>query len=101
VSLPHKDAVKVKLVNKLINQFVSSMEHKPFVNEIDRARTLGFIHALRDVITENGSKPMNRRLEYTPPIWEEPTAESKALSKQEIQKIKDRLKKRETNELDG
>lgn len=99
--MPHKDAVKVKLVNKLINQFVSSMEHKPFVNEIDRARTLGFIHALRDVITENGSKPINRRLEYAPPIWEEPTAEARALSKQEIQKIKDRLKKRDTDELDG
>ena len=101
MSLPHKDGVKVKLINKLINQFVSSMQHKPFVNEIDKARTLGFIHALRDVITENGSKPMHRRLDYTPPIWEEPTAEARALSKQEIQKIKDRLKKRDTDELDG
>jgi len=101
VSLPHKDEGKIRLVNKLVNQFASSMKHKPFINDMDKARTLGFIHALRDVITQHGSKPVPKRLDYAPPIWEEPTAESKALNKQEIQKIKDRLKKRDTNELDG
>ena len=100
--MPHKDEGKIRLVNKLINQFASSMKHKPFANDMDKARTLGFIHALRDVITQHGSKPVPKRLDYAPPpVWQEPSAESKALNMQEIQKIKDRLKKRETNELDG
>ena len=99
--MPHKDEGKIRLVNKLINQFTSSMKHRPFVNEIDKARTLGFIKALRDVITQDGSKPVPKRLDYAPPVWQEPTAESIALNMQEIEKIKNRLKKRETNELDG
>jgi hypothetical protein len=102
VSLPHKDEGKLRLVNKLINQFASSMKHRPFNNDNDKARTLGFIHALRDVITQHGSKPVPKRLDYAPPpVWQEPSAESKALNMQEIQKIKDRLKKRDTDELDG
>ena len=101
MSLPHKDDGKIRLVNKLINQFTSSMKHRPFVNEIDKARTLGFIHALRDVITQHGSKPVPKRLDYAPPVWQEPSAESKALNKREIEKIKNRLKKRESNEWDG
>ena len=101
MSLPHKDEGKIRLVNKLVNQFASSMKHKPFVNDMDKARTLGFIKALRNVITEHGSKPVPKRLDYAPPVWDEPTAESKALNKREIEKIKNRLKKRESNELDG
>tara|TARA_Y100001951_G_scaffold49286_1_gene38875 strand:- start:265 stop:525 length:261 start_codon:yes stop_codon:yes gene_type:complete len=78
------------------------MKHRPFNNDNDKARTLGFIHALRDVITQHGSKPVPKRLDYAPPpVWQEPSAESKALNMQEIQKIKDRLKKRDTDELDG
>ena len=99
--MPHKDEGKLRLVNKLINQFASSMKHRPFNNDNDKARTLGFIHALRDVITQHGSKPVPKRLDYAPPVWDVPTAESKALNMQEIEKIKNRLKKRETNELDG
>ena len=102
MSLPHKDEGKIRLVNKLVNQFASSMKHKPFINDMDKARTLGFIHALRDVITQHGSKTVHKRLDYAPPpVWQEPSAESKALNMQEIQKIKDRRKKRDTNELDG
>ena len=101
MSLPHKDEGKIRLVNKLLNQFTSSMKHKPFTNDMDKARTLGFIKALRNVITEHGSKPVPKRLDYAPPVWDEPTAESKALNKREIEKIKNRLKKRDTNELDG
>ena len=99
--MPHKDEGKLRLVNKLINQFASSMKHRPFNNDNDKARTLGFIHALRDVITQHGSKSIPKRLDYAPPVWDVPTAESKALNMQEIQKIKDRLKKRDTDELDG
>ena len=102
MSLPQKDEGKVRLINKLINQFVSSIKHKPFESDMDRARTLGFIHTLRNAITDNGSQPVKRRVaDYTPPPYVEPTAETRALSKQEIQKIKDRLKKRNANEVDG
>ena len=101
MSLPHKDEGKIRLVNKLINQFASSMKHKPFVNDMDKARTLGFIAALRNVITQHGTKPVPKRLDYAPPVWDVPTAESKALNKREIEKIKNRLKKRESNEMDG
>ena len=99
--MPHKDEGKIRLVNKLINQFASSMKHKPFVNDMDKARTLGFIAALRNVITQHGTKPVPKRLDYAPPVWDVPTAESKALNKREIEKIKNRLKKRDANELDG
>jgi hypothetical protein len=34
----------------LDNQFSSSIKHKPFANDIDKARTLGFISALRNVL---------------------------------------------------
>jgi len=102
VSLPQKDEGKIRLINKLINQFVSSIKHKPFESEMDRARTLGFIHALRNVITDNGRKSLPRRLDYAPPLsYVEPTAETKALNKREIEKIKNRLKKRNANEVDG
>ena len=101
MSLPQKDEGKIRLVNKLINQFASSMKHKPFVNDMDKARTLGFIAALRNVITQHGTKPVPKRLDYAPPVWDVPTAESKALNKREIEKIKNRLKKRDANELDG
>ena len=101
MSLPQKDEGKIRLINKLINQFVSSIKHKPFESEMDRARTLGFIHALRNAITDNGRKSVPRRLDYAPPVWDVPTAESKALNKREIEKIKNRLKKRDADELDG
>lgn len=41
---------KLQAVSKLVNQFASSIRHKPFHNEIDKARTLGFVAALRDVL---------------------------------------------------
>ena len=48
---------KLRQIHKLVNQFTSSIKHKPFTNELDKARTLGFIRALRNVITSHGMKP--------------------------------------------
>ena len=52
------DSSKLKQINKLINQFASTIKHKPFVNDLDKARVLGFISSLRDVITSHGTKPL-------------------------------------------
>lgn len=41
---------KLAEVHKLVNQFSSSIKHKPFKNDLDKARTLGFISALRNVL---------------------------------------------------
>ena len=52
------DGSKLKQINKLINQFASTIKHRPFANELDKARVLGFIRSLRDVITSHGTKPL-------------------------------------------
>jgi hypothetical protein len=36
----------------LVNQFASSIRHKPFCSELDKARVLAFIRALRLIISE-------------------------------------------------
>ncbi len=36
----------------MVNQFASSIKHKPFHNELDKARALAFIRALRLVVSE-------------------------------------------------
>ena len=41
---------KLAEIQRLVNQFSSSIKHKPFSNELDKARTLGFITALRNVL---------------------------------------------------
>ena len=41
---------KLSEIQRLVNQFSSSIKHKPFGNELDKARTLGFITALRNVL---------------------------------------------------
>ena len=44
------ESARLGAVNKLINQFAASIKHKPFVNQLDKARTLAFIRGLRDII---------------------------------------------------
>ena len=100
MSLPAKDEGKVRLINKVVNQFASSMKHKPFINDMDKARTLGFVAALRDVITQHGSKPIARPVQLERLEWVEPTTESKELALESIQEIRDQLKKGKGNELD-
>ena len=100
MSLPAKGEGKLRELNKLINQFVSSMKHKPFVNDIDKARTLGFIGALRDVITSYGSKPIRRTPIYEALPWAPPTDEEREQARIEISRVRENLKKGRTNELD-
>lgn len=73
----------------------------PFTNDIDKARTLGFIAALRDVITQYGSKPIKRPNVYEPLAWTEPTKEERVQTKKEISKVREHLQKGRTDELDG
>ncbi len=100
MSLPAKDEGKVRLINKVVNQFASSMKHKPFINDMDKARTLGFIATLRDVITQHGSKPIKRTPPYEPLSLTPITEEQREQSRIEISKVRDHLKKGRTNELD-
>lgn len=44
---------KLKQVNKLVNQFASSIQHKPLGDRLDNARVLAFIRALREVVADN------------------------------------------------
>jgi len=36
-----------------MNQFASSLQHKPMINRLDNARALAFIRALREVVADN------------------------------------------------
>ena len=83
---------KLRQIHKLVNQFTSSIKHKPFANEMDKARTLGFIRALRNVITSYGMKPPPTR----PPIYEAKDVipasdESRLLS---ISEIRDKIRRK-------
>lgn len=98
--MPAKDEGKIRLINKLVNQFASSMKHKPFINDMDKARTLGFIAALRDVITQHGSKPVKRPETYKSTPHVIPTEEEKRQAKSAISQIRENFKKGTTNELD-
>ena len=101
MSLPLKDEGKLRQINKLINQFVSSMKHKPFQNDMDKARALGFTKALRDVITQHGSKPIKRPEIYESAPYKVPTEEQRIQSRIELSKVRDNLKEGKANELDG
>ena len=91
--MPAKGEGKLRELNKLINQFASSIRHKPFVNDMDKARTLGFIRALRDVITTHGSKPVIQPKIYQAEIGEPASKEKQAEyikeAKQKIRRIPD------------
>ena len=86
---------KLAKISKLINQFSSSIRHKPFRNELDKARTLAFIHALRDVLAGVPKAPTYTEVQKTIPLEDKRTVnieEIKALRKQ----VKDKA-----DELDG
>ena len=82
---------KLRQIHKLVNQFTSSIKHKPFANELDKARTLGFIRALRDVITTHGSKPVIQpkiyQAEIGEPASKEKQQEAIRQAKQKIRRI--------------
>ena len=84
---------KLRQIHKLVNQFTSSIKHKPFANELDKARTLGFIRALRDVITAHGSKPVIQpqvyQAELGEPASKEKQQEAIRQAKQKIRRIPD------------
>jgi hypothetical protein len=100
VSLPAKGEGKLRAINKVVNQFASSMKHRPFINDMDKARTLGFIAALRDVITQHGSKPIKRAPLYEPLPMIPVTEEQREQSRIQISRVREHLKKGKTNELD-
>ena len=91
--MPHKDERKLRLVSKVINQFASSMKHMPFTNDIDKARTLGFIASLRDVIAAHGSKPIKRAPLYEPLPLIPVTEEQREQSRIQISRVREHLKK--------
>ena len=99
--MPAKGEGKLRELNKLINQFASSIRHKPFVSDMDKARTLGFIKALRNVITEHGSKPIKRVPIYEAVPWKPLTDEERQNARDEISRVREHLKKGKANELDG
>ncbi len=100
MSLPAKGEGKLREINKLVNQFASSIRHKPFNNDIDKARTLGFIASLRDVITSHGSKPIKRAPLSEPLSMIPVTQEQREQSRIQISRVREHLKKGTTNELD-
>jgi len=89
--LRHSAERRLKELNKIINQFASSMKHLPFTNDLDKARALGFIKALRDVITFHGSKPVSKPKVYQVPEIREPVS-NKEDSKKAIRKAKQTLR---------
>ena len=98
--MPAKGEGKLRELNKLINQFARSIRHKPFISDIDKARTLGFIASLRDVITSHGSRPIKRAPLYEPLPLIPVTEEQREQSRIQISRVREHLKKGRTNELD-
>ena len=45
---------KLKHVAKLVKQFRSNINYKPFNNSVDQARVIGFINSLSDVLMSTG-----------------------------------------------
>ena len=45
---------KLKHVAKLVKQFRSNINYKPFNNSVDQARVIGFINSLNDVLMSTG-----------------------------------------------
>lgn len=86
---------KLAKISKLVNQFSSSIKHKPFYNDLDKARTLGFIHALRDVLAGVPKTPIPKEVQETIPL-----ADNRATNMKEIKAIRNRMRGN-TNELDG
>ena len=87
----HNVERKLKELNKIINQFTSSIRHRPFTNELDKARTLGFIKALRDVITSHGSRPIVKPKIYQAPENKGPVS-NKEDTEEAIRKAKQTLR---------
>ena len=54
---------KLSEIQRLVNQFSSSIKHKPFGNELDKARTLGFITALRNELFAAPHTPFEEQRE--------------------------------------
>ena len=49
-----KESGRLRKVNDLVNQFVSSIKHKPLDTKMDQARVKAFITALRKLLTGAG-----------------------------------------------
>lgn len=49
---------KIIEINRLVNQFTSSIQHKPLDSDIDRARVLAFLKSVREVMALG---PIKRR----------------------------------------
>lgn len=82
-------------ISKLINQFSSSIKHKPFNNELDKARTLGFIHALRDVLAGVPKRSISQEIQRTMPL-----EDKRQVNIEEIKSLRNQMKGN-SNELDG
>ena len=59
---------KIIEINRLTSQFHSSIQHKPFNNNNDKARVLAFLKAIREVLAIGPSKhrPVNPPQKGTP-----------------------------------
>ena len=66
--MPEPASKKIASISKLVNQFSSSIKHKPFNNDLDKARTLGFIHALRDVLAGVPKKLLFKEIQKAMPL---------------------------------
>ena len=57
---------KLDEIHKAINYFVKSIRERPFVSELDKARVLGFIRSLRDIIGNKTTNPPTKYKVYEP-----------------------------------
>jgi UDP-3-O-acyl-N-acetylglucosamine deacetylase len=89
------DSNKLRVVNKLVNQFTSSIKHKPFHNELDKARTLAFISALRNVLKGVVKSPVLEAKPLTIPIENQ-----QEINKEGLDVLRKRMRGK-ANELDG
>lgn len=92
--MPESASKKIASISKLVNQFSSSIKHKPFNNDLDKARTLGFIHALRDVL---GGVPRKLIFKEIPKAM--PLEDKREENMEAIKSLRNQMKGKD-NELD-
>ena len=85
---------KLKHIAKLVKQFRSNINYKPFNNSVDQARVIGFINNLSDVLMSTGRNLPKLRQEPkmfdVTELTEDEKEKNKDLSTEWLKKIRNK-----------
>ena len=88
------ESKKLKHVAKLVKQFRSNINYKPFNNNVDQARVIGFINSLSDVLMSTGKNlpKLNQepKMFDTAELTEDEKEKNRDLSAEWLKKIRNK-----------